>query len=109
MNDIDNLLLVERLAQYGVQMEVEETPEMQQRSNTLNGASVVISGTFEHHSRDEYKALIELHGGRNVSSVSSATQYLLAGANMGPAKLEKATRLGIKIISETEFLQMIGE
>lgn len=109
MNDLDNLLLLERLAQYGVQMEVKQAPEAEPRSNALNGASVVISGTFKHHSRDEYKNLIELHGGRNVSSVSSATQYLLAGANMGPAKLEKATRLGIKIISEAEFLQMIGE
>ena len=109
MNDLDNLLLIERLAQYGVQMKAVDTPETQLRSNVLDGAAVVISGTFEHHSRDEYKALIEQHGGRNVSSVSSATQYLLAGANMGPAKLEKATRLGIKIISEAEFLQMIGE
>ena len=109
MNDLDNLLLIERLAQYGVQMKAVDTPETQLRSNVLDGAAVVISGTFEHHSRDEYKTLIEQHGGRNVSSVSSATQYLLAGANMGPAKLEKATRLGIKIISETEFLQMIGE
>jgi DNA ligase (NAD+) len=108
MNDIDNLLLIERLAQYGVQMRVEEKPESAPVENILNGASVVISGTFEHHSRDEYKALIERFGGRNVASVSGATQYLLAGANMGPAKLEKATRLGIKIISETEFLQMIG-
>ena len=109
MNDLDNLLLIERLAQYGVQMKAVDTPEIQLRSNVLDGAAVVISGTFEHHSRDEYKTLIEQHGGRNVSSVSSATQYLLAGANMGPAKLEKATRLGIKIISEAEFLQMIGE
>lgn len=109
MNDLDNLLLIERLAQYGVQMKAVDMPETQLRSNVLDGAAVVISGTFEHHSRDEYKALIEQHGGRNVSSVSSATQYLLAGANMGPAKLEKATRLGIKIISEAEFLQMIGE
>ena len=109
MNDLDNLLLIERLAQYGVQMKAVDTPETQLRSNVLDGAAVVISGTFEHHSRDEYKTLIEQHGGRNVSSVSSATQYLLAGANMGPAKLEKATRLGIKIISEAEFLQMIGE
>jgi DNA ligase (NAD+) len=69
----------------------------------------VISGTFERHSREEYKALIEQYGGRNVASVSGATQYLLAGANMGPAKLEKAKRLGIKIINEEEFLQMIGQ
>ncbi|MBO7317504.1 MAG: NAD-dependent DNA ligase LigA, partial [Bacteroidales bacterium] len=108
MNDIDNLLLIERLAQYGVQMKAEEKPQATPAENILNGASVVISGTFEHHSRDEYKALIEQYGGRNVASVSGATQYLLAGANMGPAKLEKATRLGIKIISETDFLQMIG-
>ena len=107
MNDIDNLLLIERLAQYGLQMAEEEQPDIAPTSNVLNGATIVISGTFEHHSRDEYKALIEQYGGRNVSSVSGTTQYLLAGANMGPAKLEKATRLGIKIISEDEFLQMI--
>ena len=109
MENIDNLLLIERLAQYGLQMKAEEKATTTPSSNILNGASVVISGTFEHHSRDEYKALIEQYGGRNVSSVSGATQYLLAGANMGPAKLEKATRLGIKIISESDFLQMIGQ
>ena len=109
MNQIDNMLLVERLAQYGVQMKAVEKEAVVPTNNVLNGASVVISGTFEHHSRDEYKALIEQYGGRNVSSVSGATQYLLAGANMGPAKLEKATRLGIKIISETDFRTMIGE
>ncbi len=110
MNDLDNLLLIERLAQYGVSMQMEEKPEKNaQSANVLNGASIVISGTFERHSRDEYKALIEQYGGKNVASVSGATQFLLAGANMGPAKLEKATRLGIKIISETDFLQMIGE
>ncbi len=109
MNDLDNLLLIERLTQYGVTMQMAEEPERQSLSNALSGATVVISGTFEKHSRDEYKILIERHGGRNVASVSGATQYLLAGANMGPAKLEKATRLGVKIISETEFLAMIGE
>lgn len=109
MENIDNLLLIERLAQYGLQMKAEEKATTTPSNNILNGASVVISGTFEHHSRDEYKALIEQYGGRNVSSVSGATQYLLAGANMGPAKLEKATRLGIKIISESDFLQMIGQ
>ena len=72
------------------------------------GATVVISGTFTHHSRDEYKNLIEQHGGKNTSSVSAKTTYLLAGENMGPAKLEKATKLGIKIITEDEFLQLIG-
>lgn len=109
MNEIDNMLLIERLSQYGVQMQAAEKSATEVADNVLNGASVVISGTFEFHSRDEYKALIEQYGGRNVSSVSGATQYLLAGANMGPAKLEKATRLGIKIISETDFRQMIGE
>lgn len=109
MNDIDNLLLIERLAQYGLQMKAEEKEAVAVSHDVLQGASVVISGTFQHHSRDEYKALIEQYGGRNVASVSGATQYLLAGANMGPAKLEKATRLGIKIISEDEFLQMIGQ
>lgn len=110
MNDLDNLLLIERLAQYGISMQMEEGQETNvQSANILNGASIVISGTFERHSRDEYKALIEQYGGKNVASVSGATRFLLAGANMGPAKLEKATRLGIKIISETDFLQMIGE
>ncbi len=109
MNDIDNLLLIERLAQYGLQMKAEEKEAVAVSHDVLQGASVVISGTFQHHSRDEYKALIEQYGGRNVASVSGATQYLLAGANMGPAKLEKATRLGIKIINEDEFLQMIGQ
>lgn len=110
MNDLDNLLLIERLAQYGVAMQMAEKTEKEPPvNNILNGASVVISGTFERHSREEYKNLIEQYGGKNVASVSGATQFLLAGANMGPAKLEKATRLGIKIISETDFLQMIGE
>ncbi len=108
MNDLDNLLLIERLSQYGLQMQQTENPESQQVDDKFNGAAIVISGTFVKHSRDEYKKLIELYGGRNVSSVSGATQYLLAGANMGPAKLEKANRLGIKIISEEDFLQMIG-
>lgn len=109
MSDLDNLLLIERLSQYGLQMKAAEQTPIDESKNILNGASVVISGTFERHTRDEYKHLIEQYGGRNVSSVSGATQYLLAGANMGPAKLEKATRLGIKIINESNFLQMIGE
>lgn len=109
MSDLDNLLLIERLSQYGLQMKAAEQTPIDESKNILNGASVVISGTFERHTRDEYKHLIEQYGGRNVSSVSGATQYLLAGANMGPAKLEKATRLGIKIINESDFLQMIGE
>lgn len=78
------------------------------RTDRLQGATVVISGTFTLHSRDEYKTLIEQHGGKNTASVSAKTTYLLAGENMGPAKLEKATKLGIKIISEDEFLQLIA-
>ena len=69
--------------------------------------SIVISGVFSHHSRDEYKELIEKHGGKNVGSISSKTSFILAGENMGPAKLEKARKLGIKIINEDDFLQML--
>lgn len=108
MSDIDNLLLIERLAQYGLSMEVEENTPVEMRTNVFDGAAIVISGTFKYHTRDEYKAMIEQYGGRNVASVSGATKYLLAGDNMGPAKLEKATRLGVEIISEEEFLRKIN-
>lgn len=108
MSDIDNLLLIERLAQYGLSMEVEESTPVEMRTNVFDGAAIVISGTFKYHTRDEYKAMIEQYGGRNVASVSGATKYLLAGDNMGPAKLEKATRLGVEIISEDEFLRKIN-
>ena len=99
--------LIARLKAAGLQMELS-AERLAHRTDRLQGATVVISGTFTHHSRDEYKNLIEQHGGKNTSSVSAKTTYLLAGENMGPAKLEKATKLGIKIISETEFLQLIG-
>lgn len=79
------------------------------RTDKLQGASIVISGTFIQHSRDEYKAMIEQHGGKNSGSVSGKTGYILAGENMGPAKLEKAAKLGVKIIYEEEFLNLIGE
>jgi DNA ligase (NAD+) len=79
------------------------------RSDKLAGKSIVISGTFAHHSRDEYKALIELHGGKNVGSISKKTDFVFAGENMGPAKLEKATKLGIPIIDEDTFLAMIAD
>jgi DNA ligase (NAD+) len=79
------------------------------RSDTLSGKSFVISGVFSRHSRDEYKALIDKNGGKNVGSISKKTDYVLAGENMGPAKLEKAQKLGIPIIDENEFLAMIGE
>lgn len=97
--------LIERLKAAGLQFETagENAPV----SDKLNGLSIVISGTFVHHSRDEYKALIEQHGGKNISSVSAKANFILAGANMGPAKLEKAQKLGVKIIDENEFLEMI--
>ena len=97
--------LIERLKAAGLQFETasENAPV----SDKLNGLSIVISGTFVHHSRDEYKTLIEQHGGKNISSVSAKANFILAGANMGPAKLEKAQKLGVKIIDENEFLEMI--
>ena len=102
-----NLDIIERLRKAGVQLEREEKEE-EQLSDSLSGLSIVISGVFAHHSRDEYKHMIEQHGGKNVGSVSAKTSFILAGENMGPAKLEKAARLGVKIVSEEEFLHMIG-
>ena len=99
---------MERLAEAGLQMQLS-LEEQEAHSDTLAGQSVVISGVFRHHSRDEYKALIERHGGRNVGSISAKTSFILAGENMGPAKLEKASKLGISIVSEDEFLARIGE
>ena len=104
-DDMRNMQLIERLTSFGVKMEGKVARA--ELSNKLEGLTIVISGTFEHHSRDEYKAMIEAHGGKNGSGVTSKTSLLLAGANMGPAKLEKAEKLGVKIISETEFLEMI--
>ena len=78
-------------------------------SDRLAGNSIVISGVFARHSRDEYKSLIEQHGGKNVSSISKNTSFILAGENMGPSKLEKAKKLAIRIVNEDEFLSMIGE
>lgn len=104
--DEDNLRLVERLREYGVQMQIAEE-RLSSRTDKLSGATIVISGTFTHHSRDEYKALIEQHGGVNTGSVSGKTTYILAGENMGPAKLEKARKLGVRILSEEDFLEMI--
>ena len=101
-----NQWFVDRLRSYGVQMELSEE-ELSQHSDTLQGQSIVISGVFAHHSRDEYKALIERHGGKNVGSISAKTSFILAGENMGPAKLEKAQKLGIRIVGEDEFLSMI--
>ena len=74
----------------------------------LAGKSIVISGVFAHHSRDEYKSIIEQNGGKNVGSISAKTSFILAGDNMGPAKLEKAHKLGVAIVSEEEFLNLIS-
>lgn len=98
--------LIARLKQAGLTFEMAETNLP--LSDTLSGLSIVISGTFLHHSRDEYKLLIEQHGGKNVGSVSAKTDYILAGDNMGPAKLEKAQKLGVKIINEDDFLDLIS-
>ena len=106
--DERNRVLVSRLKKYGLQMSVAEET-LASQSDKLKGLSIVISGTFSKHSRDEYKAMIEQHGGKNLGSVSGKTDYILAGENMGPAKLEKANKLGVKIISEDEFLNMLGE
>lgn len=100
-----NRLLVCKLKEAGLQFENEKNNTV--ASNKLEGLSFVISGTFSNHSRDELKSLIEQNGGKNVGSISSKTNYVLAGENMGPAKLDKAKKLGIKIISEDEFIAMI--
>ncbi len=104
----ENIEIVNRLRAYGLQMSLDES-KLSVMSDALEGQSVVISGTFTHHSRDEYKSLIEQHGGKNVGNISAKTSFVLAGANMGPSKLEKAEKLGVKIVSEDEFLAMIGD
>lgn len=104
----ENRILLARLREYGLQMSVAEEV-LANRSDKLKGLTIVISGTFTRHSRDEYKAMIEQHGGKNSGSVSGKTDYILAGENMGPAKLEKAAKLGVKIMNEDEFLSMIAE
>ncbi len=98
--------IVERLRWAGLQMALSEQ-ELASRTTKLEGKKIVISGVFQHHSREEYKAMIEHNGGKNVSSISKATSFILAGDNMGPAKLEKAQKLGIEIINEDQFLEML--
>ena len=108
--DIRNLEILDRLRQAGLQMALseEELSTFDSRLSTkLQGQSIVISGTFSRHSRDEYKAMIEAHGGKNVGSVSKKTSFILAGENMGPEKRKKAETLGVKMMSEEEFLEMI--
>ena len=102
-----NRTIVERLRAYGLQfgLSAEQTAT---QSDRLAGQSIVISGVFQHHSRDEYKLLIEQNGGKNVGSISGKTSFILAGDNMGPSKQEKARKLGVRIVGEDEFLQMLG-
>ena len=102
-----NRELVVRLKEAGLKFELEEET-LQARTELLKGQSIVISGVFTHHSRDEYKEMIENNGGKNVGSVSKSTSFILAGDNMGPAKLEKANKLGVRLVSEDEFLAMLS-
>ena len=102
----ENMQIVERLRSYGLQMALSRE-QMENASDLLLGKSIVISGVFQHHSRDEYKMMIEQNGGKNVGSISGKTSFILAGDNMGPSKLQKAEKLGIRIVSENEFLEMI--
>lgn len=102
----ENRALIQKLKDAGLQFSLSEE-QLSQHSTLLNGQSIVISGVFAHHSRDEYKRIIEQHGGKNVGSISGKTTFILVGENMGPAKLEKAQKLGIRIVSEDEFLAMI--
>lgn len=103
-----NQEIVARLRSYGLQMQLSEE-QIEGTSDRLSGKSIVISGVFAKHSRDEYKALIEKNGGKNVGSISGKTSFILAGDNMGPSKLQKAEKLGVPLVDEATFLEMIGE
>ena len=103
-----NQEIVARLRSYGLQMQLSEE-QIEGTSDRLSGKSIVISGVFTKHSRDEYKALIEKNGGKNVGSISGKTSFILAGDNMGPSKLQKAEKLGLPLVDEATFLEMIGE
>lgn len=102
----DNMRLVEKLKAAGLKFEIGEEMGVE-KSEILKGQSIVISGVFTHHSRDEYKEMIERNGGKNVGSVSKSTSFILMGENMGPSKLEKAQKLGVRLVKEDEFLQML--
>lgn len=106
-NNLTNLEIINRLREAGVQMESKDE-ETAQQSDRLQGKSIVISGVFTHHSRDEYKAMIEANGGKNVGSISKKTSFVLAGENMGPEKRKKAESLGITLMSEQEFLALLN-
>ena len=102
-----NQEIIARLRGYGVTMSLTEE-QMQTAGDALAGKSIVISGVFAHHSREEYKVMIEQYGGKNVGSISGKTSFILAGENMGPSKLQKAEKLGVPIVSEDEFLNMLN-
>jgi DNA ligase (NAD+) len=104
----EHIEMIEFLKKQGLQFQISED-RLSDRTDKLNGSSIVISGTFEKHSREELKKMIEKNGGKNVGSISKKTSYLLAGANMGPSKREKADKLGIPVISEEEFLKMLED
>ncbi len=105
-HDEENLRILNQLREFGLQMSISEK-DMDNTSNKLEGQSIVISGVFSEHSRDEYKQIIEQNGGKNVGSISSKTSFILAGENMGPSKLEKARKLNIPIMNEQEFLDLL--
>ncbi|MDE6715263.1 MAG: NAD-dependent DNA ligase LigA, partial [Muribaculaceae bacterium] len=104
-NQPSNQAIIERLRLAGLKMTLDES-EIVEKSDILQGKTIVISGVFQHHSREEYKLLIENNGGKNSGSISSKTSFVLAGENMGPSKLEKAKQLGVPVINEDEFLSM---
>jgi DNA ligase (NAD+) len=104
--DERNIHLISELKANGLQFALSEET-LTERTDKLSGKSIVISGVFSKHSRDEYKNMIEIHGGKNIGSISSKTSFILAGENMGPAKLDKAQKLGIPIVNEDDFLSMI--
>lgn len=108
LQDPVNVDIIDRLTEAGLQMQLSEE-KLQAGGNALEGKSIVISGTFTHHSRDEYKDIIEREGGKNVGSISKKTSFVLAGENMGPAKREKCEKLGIPMIGEDDFLKMLEE
>jgi DNA ligase (NAD+) len=105
-SELKNMEMVNRLMEYGVSFEINESAAP--AGDRLAGMSIVISGVFNHHSREEYKAMIEANGGKNASSISSKTSFVLAGDNMGPSKREKAENLGVRLMNEDEFLEMLG-
>jgi len=107
-SDSLNIEMLNRLKESGLQMSLSEE-KLQAHGTTLAGLSIVISGTFAKHSRDEYKSMIERNGGKNVGSVSAKTSFILAGENMGPEKLKKAEKLGVKLVDEETFLLMIND